>query len=30
MVQVDSSAPDDVLQEIRRMTEVQDARSIEY
>jgi D-3-phosphoglycerate dehydrogenase len=30
MVQVDSSASDDVLQEIRRMTEVQDVRSIEF
>ena len=29
MVQVDSSAPDDVLQEIRQMTEVYDVRQIE-
>jgi D-3-phosphoglycerate dehydrogenase len=29
MVQVDSSASEDVLQEIRKMTEVQEVRSIE-
>jgi D-3-phosphoglycerate dehydrogenase len=30
IVQVDSSAPENVLEEIRRMTEVQDVRSIEF
>ena len=30
MVQVDSSASDGVLQEIRRMTEVHDVRNIEF